>query len=120
MTYWLDRKLCSSIWNSPINLCEIGLGLLAMPPGRRRAGLESHIEQILRLVIQDRLLHFNAESAKRAAELPVERRRLGQPVEIRDTMIDGIVLASRAKLAMRDMKRFEAFASPAVNPWEKG
>ncbi len=88
-----------------------------MPPGRRRAGLESHFEQILQVAIQDRILHFDAESAARAAELSAERRRLGRPVEIRDTMIAGIVLASHAKLATRNVKPFEEIASSVVNPW---
>jgi predicted nucleic acid-binding protein len=39
---------------------------------------------------------------------------------VRDTMIAGIVLASRAKLATRNVKRFEDIESSVVNPWDKG
>ncbi|MGA3070897.1 MAG: type II toxin-antitoxin system VapC family toxin [Terracidiphilus sp.] len=119
VTRWLDRQPRSSIWTSSINLYEIRAGLLAMQPGRRRSGLESHFERILQVAIQDRILHFDAESAERAAELSAERRRLGRPVEIRDTMIAGMVLASHAKLATRNVKHFEEIASSVVNPWEK-
>ncbi len=35
-------------------------------------------------------------------------------------MIAGIVLASHAKLATRNVKRFEDIAAPVVNPWVKG
>jgi predicted nucleic acid-binding protein len=119
VTDWLDRQPRSSIWTSSINLYEIRAGLLTMPPGRRRVGLESHFERILQVAIQSRILHFDAESAERAAELSAERRRLGRPVEIRDTMIAGIVLASHAKLATRNVKHFEEIASSVVNPWDR-
>jgi hypothetical protein len=39
---------------------------------------------------------------------------------VRDTMIAGIVLASHAKLATRNVKHFEEIAKSVVNPWEKG
>jgi predicted nucleic acid-binding protein len=50
--------------------------------------------------------------------LSAKRRRLGRPVEIRDNLIAGIVLASHAKLATRNVKHFEEIASLLVNPWE--
>ncbi len=115
---WLDRQPRMSIWTSSINLYEIRAGLLAMPAGKRRAGLESHFEQILQVAIQDRILQFDTESAERAAELSAVCRRLGRPVEIRDNLIAGIVLASHAKLATRNVKHFEEIAASLVNPWE--
>jgi predicted nucleic acid-binding protein len=118
VTRWLDCHPRSAIWTASINLYEIRVGLLALPAGRWRAGLESHFERILQVAIQDRILHFDAESAERAAELSAERRRLGRPVEIRDTMIAGIVLASHATFATRNVKHFEEIASSLVNPWE--
>jgi predicted nucleic acid-binding protein len=33
-------------------------------------------------------------------------------------MIAGIVLASRARLATRNVKHFEVIAASVVNPWE--
>lgn len=118
VTRWMDCQPRSAIWTTSINLYEIRAGLLAMPAGRRRAGLESHFERILQVAIQGRILHFDTESAERAAELSAERRRQGRPVEIRDNLIAGIVLASHAKLATRNVKHFEEIASSLVNPWE--
>ena len=42
----------------------------------------------------------------------------GHPVDVRDTMIAGIVLASHAKLATRNVKDFDDIASWVVKPWE--
>ena len=45
------------------------------------------------------------------------RQRKGRPVELRDTMIAGIVSARHATLATRNLVHFEDLAVPAVNPW---
>jgi toxin FitB len=48
----------------------------------------------------------------------VSKQKKGRPVEMRDTMIAGIVMASHATLATRNVKHFEDLASPVVKPWE--
>jgi predicted nucleic acid-binding protein len=50
--------------------------------------------------------------------LCADRRKRGRPVDARDTMIAGIVLASHAKLATRNVKHFEEIAPSLVNPWQ--
>ena len=77
-------------------------------------------EQLLQSSLQGRILHFDSASAFRAAELSADRRRRGHPVDARDTMIAGIVLASHAKLATRNVKHFEDIASSVINPWDRG
>jgi hypothetical protein len=89
-----------------------------MPAGKRRAALELKFEHLLQSALQGRILYFDSDSAIRAAELCADRRRRGRPVDVRDTMIAGIVLASRAKLATRNVKHFEDIAASVVNPWE--
>jgi len=117
VAHWMDLQSRSSLWTTSINIYETRAGLFAMPTGKRRAALEMKFEQLLQSAFKDRILHFDSDSAFRAAELSAERRRLGRPVEIRDTMIAGIVLASHAKLATRNVKHFEEIASSLVNPW---
>jgi predicted nucleic acid-binding protein len=48
----------------------------------------------------------------------VVRQKIGRPRDLRDTMIAGIVLASHATLATRNVQHFEEIASSLVNPWE--
>jgi toxin FitB len=45
------------------------------------------------------------------------RQKKGRPVELRDTMIAGIVLAHHATLATRNMTHFEDLSVPVINPW---
>jgi predicted nucleic acid-binding protein len=119
VAHWLDLQPRSSVWTTSINVYEIRSGLFALPAGKKRAVLEVKFEQLLQAALQGRILHFDSESALRAAELCGDRRRRGRPVDARDTMIAGIVLASHAKLATRNVKHFDDIASSVVNPWDK-
>jgi predicted nucleic acid-binding protein len=115
---WMDLQLRPSVWTTSINVYEIRSGLFAMPAGKRRAALEVKFEQLLESAFQGRILDFDSDSALRAAVLCADRRRRGRPVDARDTMIAGIVLASHAKLATRNVRHFEEIAGSVVNPWE--
>ena len=88
-----------------------------MPAGKRRNALEEFFEQWLEEVLQRRILDFDAAAAERATELTAARKTKGRPVDTRDTMIAGIVLASHATLATRNAKHFEDIAKWVVNPW---
>jgi toxin FitB len=118
VTRWMDCQPRSAIWTTSINLYEIRAGLFAMPAGKRRTALEMKFEQLLQSAFDGRILHFDSDSALQAAELCADRRKRGCPVDARDTMLAGIVLASHAKLATRNVKHFEEIASSLVNPWE--
>jgi hypothetical protein len=115
---WLDLQPRSSVWTTSITLYEIRSGLFAMPAGKRRTALEAKFEQLLESALQRRILHFDSDAALQAAQLCADRRGRGRPVDPRDTMIAGIVLASHATLATRNTKHFEEIASSVVNPWE--
>jgi predicted nucleic acid-binding protein len=118
VAHWLDLQPRSSVWTTSINVYEIRSGLFSMPTGKRRSALEVRFEQLLQGSLQGRVLNFDSDSAFRASELCADRRRRGRPVDVRDTLIAGIVLASHAKLATRNVKHFEDIASSVVNPWD--
>lgn len=115
---WLDEQPRMSVWTTSISVYEIRAGLLTMPAGKRRSTLEAHFEQLLRGLLQGRIVPFDTASAEMAAGLAADRRRRGRPGETRDTMIAGIVLATHATLATRNVKHFEDIAASVVNPWE--
>jgi predicted nucleic acid-binding protein len=52
-----------------------------------------------------------------AADLMAFRQRKGRPVDLRDTVIAGIVVARHATLATRSVVHFEDLSVPVVNPW---
>ena len=115
---WFDSQADSSLGTTAITTFELHSGLMAMPPGRRKTALESLLTAILNRAVQERVFSFDREAAQQAAELNADRQRRGHLVEIRDTMIAGIVLATGATLATRNVRHFEEIAGRVVNPWD--
>jgi predicted nucleic acid-binding protein len=115
---WLDRQPQTSIWTTSITIFEIRFGLQTMPVGKRRATLAGSFERWLGEVIQKRFAGLNETAAELAASLAAARPDRGRPGDLRDIMIAGIVLASHATLATRNVKHFDDIASSVVNPWE--
>jgi len=115
---WLDLQSQLSIWTTTVTLFELRYGVLAMPAGKRRRALEAHLERWLAEILERRVLGFDQAAAEHAWELAAGRRRTGRPAALRDTMIAGIVLASHAKLATRNVKHFEDIAPSVVSPWD--
>jgi predicted nucleic acid-binding protein len=115
---WLDRQPPQSIWITSVNLYEIRYGLQSTPAGKRQTALMAMLERWLAEVVQHRIANFDQTAALRAADLGASLKRKGLPRDARDTMIAGIVLASRAILATRNVKHFEDIAKSVVNPWE--
>lgn len=113
---WLDRQPRASIWTTAITVFEIRFGLQTMESGRRRSLLMATFDRLLNETIERRVANFDGAAAQQAADLMAERRKRGRSGELRDTMIAGIVLASRATLATRNEKHFDDISAVVVNP----
>jgi len=114
---WLDRQSPSSVWTTTVNIFEIRSGLMAMPTGRRRAARELAFNGIIENDLEGRILPFDRAAAEEAAKLMADRRRIGRPVDSRDTMIAGIAIAQHAKLATRNVRHFDDLSGRVVDPW---
>ena len=117
--HWMDSQPTPSLWTTSINIYEIRYGLQSMPAGKKQSALIVLFERWLAEVIQQRILSFDAIAAQYAADLATVCKAKGRPGDPRDTMIAGIVLASHAKLATRNVQHFEEIAASVVNPWEE-
>jgi hypothetical protein len=115
---WVDQQPPQSIWITSINLYEIRYGLQSTPAGKKRTALVSLLERWLVEVVQHRIANFDAAAARQSADLAAALKLKGRPRDPRDTMIAGIVLASRATLATRNVKHFDDIAKSVVNPWK--
>jgi predicted nucleic acid-binding protein len=115
---WLDRQPAESVWITSVTVFEARFGLKSLPIGKRRRALESTFEALLVEDLEGRVLDFDTPAAEAAAELAATRQRAGRPVDVRDTLIAGIVMARRAILATRNVKHFADLRVSVVNPWE--
>jgi len=115
---WLDGQPRTSVWTTSVTILEVQFGLQVMPAGKRRSALMELFERVLTEKIERRVASFDALAARHAAELMAVRQKNGRPGELRDTMIAGIVLASRATLATRNTRHFKDLSISLINPWE--
>ncbi|MGC1463277.1 MAG: type II toxin-antitoxin system VapC family toxin [Terracidiphilus sp.] len=115
---WLNRQPHTSMWTTSVSIFEIESGLQTMPLGKRQATMAILFREWLQNVVQGRIASFDSGAAACAAELVADRLKRGRPGELRDTMIAGIVLASHATLATRNVKHFGDIAASVVNPWD--
>jgi predicted nucleic acid-binding protein len=113
---WLDSQARTSIWTTSITVFEVRSGLEIMPAGRRQAKLSEVFEGILDRLGQ-RIAVFDDEAARRAANLTAARRKKGRVVDLRDTMVAGIVLARQAAIATRNTAHFSDIPATIINPW---
>ena len=113
---WLDRQSRTSVWTTSVTVLEIRYGIQIMAAGKRRSQL---LEAFAGLLDQlgRRIASFDEEAADRAADLMSVRQRKGRTIELRDTMIAGIVLARHATLVTRNLAHFEDISVPIINPW---
>jgi toxin FitB len=91
--------------------------LQILPVGKRRSRLIEAFETVLLEVLGQRVAPFDTTAAQHASELMASRHKKGRPVELRDTMITGIVLACHATLATHNTPHFEDLSVPVINPW---
>jgi hypothetical protein len=113
---WLDRQSQSSVWTTSVTVFEIRFGLQIMSGGKRRTALLQAFESLLRN-IEHRVASFDDAAASHAADLMALRQTEGRPVDLRDTMIAGIVLARHAAIATRNTAHFSDISATIINPW---
>ena len=113
---WLDRQPRTSLWTTSVTVFEIQFGLQIMAAGKKRSALLAEMDFFLGQ-IDHRVAAFDAESARHAADLMASRQKKGRSVDLRDTMIAGIVLAKHASLATRNKVHFGDISATVVDPW---
>jgi len=113
---WLDQQPRTSVWITSVTVLEIRFGLQLLAAGKRKRLLLAAFETLLDQ-LGHRVASFDNDAAAEAADLMASRQRKGRPVELRDTMIAGIVLAHHATLVTRNLAHFEDLSIPIINPW---
>ena len=114
---WLDSVPAESVWTTAITVFEVRFGLALLAVGSRRRQLEEAFTRALQEDLESRILPFDYSAAQVAGVIAAKRRRAGRPVEVRDTLITGIVAARKATLATRNTKHFEGIDLSLVDPW---
>ena len=110
---WLTRNERELVVD-PVILGEVRLGILLLPPGRRRRALESWFAEVARRI---HCVSWDAETGLRWAELLAHLRSLGKPMPIKDSLIAATALSHGLSLATRNRRDFETCGVELVDPF---
>jgi predicted nucleic acid-binding protein len=114
---WLGGQPAGSLYTTSITQAEILHGLLLLPPGKRRSGLEAAATAMFAEDFGGRILPFDADAAPPYARIAWDRRRAGRPISHFDAQIAAIARATGAILATRNVGDFDGCVVKLVDPW---
>ncbi|MGQ0546371.1 MAG: type II toxin-antitoxin system VapC family toxin [Betaproteobacteria bacterium] len=115
---WAAGEPATSLYTTSITLAEILHGILLLPAGRRRSGLEAAAGAMFSEDFAGRVLAFGADAARPYAGIAVERRRAGRPISHFDAQIAAIARSAGAAIATRNVADYEGCGVKLLNPWE--
>lgn len=115
---WLRKYPVEELAITSISIAEISYGLKRLPVGRRRDSLQWRFQMFIDQGFSDRIFPFEERAAEIYAEIIVDRKQQGKPIEVMDAMIASIALLKTATLATRNVSDFENCGLELVNPWE--
>ncbi|SPJ25456.1 type II toxin-antitoxin system VapC family toxin [Palleronia abyssalis] len=117
---WFAAQSATDLYLPAIVEAELRFGLLLLPDGRRRSGLEAALNGMIDEDFAGRILPFDSTAAKAYPKIAARRRRAGKPVKEADCQIASIAASRGATLATRNVKDFTNSGVQIQNPWEPG
>jgi predicted nucleic acid-binding protein len=116
---WLNRQPSDIFWVTAVSYFELRAGIERLATGRRRQQLEEALARVIEVRIRNEILPLDESAARAAVAIAAARERVGRPIDFRDTLIAGIVVANRAELATRNVRQFQDLEVTVVNPFEE-
>ena len=115
---WVAAQPASSLYTSSITQAEILHGIMLLPSGKRRRGIEAAAQAMFAEEFEGRILGFGSDAALHYAHIAADRRRAGRPISNFDAQIAAIARAAGAVIATRNVADFSDCRVEVVNPWE--
>jgi predicted nucleic acid-binding protein len=114
---WLNEVDKDSLWLNAVLVFEIKGGFDAMDDGRRKKRFLAALDALVEVVFRERVLPLDLAAASAAARIDAERKRVGRPVEVKDTLMAGIAVSRGAAIATRNVRHFADLPVPVIKPW---
>ena len=115
---WVAAQPASSLYTTSITQAEILHGIMLLPSGKRRHGIEAAAQAMFAEEFEGRILGFGSDAALPYARIASERRRAGRPISSFDAQIAAIARSAGAVIATRNVADFSDCRVEVVNPWD--
>ncbi|MBD2837893.1 type II toxin-antitoxin system VapC family toxin [Pseudomonas sp. JM0905a] len=116
---WVDAQRSSDLVISSITVAEILYGIARMPDGKRKDSLYVLASAMFEEDFAGSILAFDADAAVHYADLVAASEGRGKIADMADGQIAAIARLHGARIATRNVRHFEAFGIPLVNPWSE-
>jgi toxin FitB len=116
---WLDAQVAETLYLSAITVAELLFGVGVLPAGKRKTRLIAAIEGVVGL-FAGRILSFDADAARRYADLAVRARSAGRGFPTPDGYIAASAATRGFAVASRDASAFAAVGLTVIDPWTAG
>lgn len=115
---WYIRQDAERLFLTATVVGELASSIMSLPAGKRRTEFELWLDTLVNVAFAGRVLPFDQDSALRYGNLVALARSQGRPSQVADTQIAAVALRYGMTVATRNMRDFEVFGVPLVNPWE--
>ena len=115
----MDAQRSSDLVISSITVTEILYGIARMPDGKRKDSLYVLASAMFEEDFAGSILAFGANAAVHYADLVAASEGRGKIADMADGQIAAIARLHGARIATRNVRHFEAFGIPLVNPWNE-
>jgi hypothetical protein len=116
---WLDRQVADTLYLTATSLAELLVGIQTLPDGKRKAGLDAALTELMAGLFGPRILPFDQQAALAYAPLVGRARAAGRAISVADGQIAAIAAAHGFTVATRDTASFRAAGVPVINPWDE-
>ncbi|WP_010103521.1 type II toxin-antitoxin system VapC family toxin [Verminephrobacter aporrectodeae] len=114
---WLNNQAAETLYLSSVTLAELLFGIVSLPADKRKDMLTQALDALMGL-FRDRVLPFDADAARRYAELAMTAKTRGRGFPTPDGYIAAIAASRGFIVASRDTAPYEAAGVSVINPWE--
>jgi predicted nucleic acid-binding protein len=114
---WLNDQTAETLYLSSVTLAELLFGIASLPAGKRKDMLAQALDGLM-VLFRDRVLPFDADAARRYAQLAVMAKTKGRGFPTPDGYIAAIAASRNFIVASRDTAPYEAVGIDVHNPWD--
>ena len=114
---WINQQHREALFLPTVALAELFEGVAILPEGRRKRDLQDAIDRRVS-EFNDRVLPFDAEAARRYAQLYAAARSSGLGFPLPDAYIAAIASSRSFAVASRDTGPYMAGGIHVIDPWQ--
>lgn len=114
---WLDAQPLETLFLSVVTVAELRYGVTLLPPGRRRNGMITQMENQILPYFAGRVLNLDLAARHSFAEAMSKAQAQGHRVGVSDGFIAATAAANGLVVATHDTAPFIAMGLDVINPW---